>query len=445
MKPYGAFTWIVAAVALGAIAAWPFFVARSTDAARASALPTAAPVTADYRTRDKLIAFWERAAGERHAGDMLSPRQLADQYLQRYRERGDIDDVLRAQRQARRSLAAQPIGNLQAQIELASIDLTLHRFHAALDRTMWIERWDQGDFAMFVREASLDMEVGNYSRAALRLATVPLRDRDDPWRVVKSRELELTGHLVTARTLLAEASAYQNANFDAPAQQRAWYLFRQGEMAFETGDNEAALRFERGALGIFPNYPDAYRVAARVECALHDWRACLNDAAASAAIVPYPETLGYEVDAERALGDAPAATRTDDLIRTIERIGNAQHISDRLLAVYYSEHRERAGDAYAIARRELRARDDVFTEDTLAWAAAMDDRWGEARVAIGKAVRLNTENALFRYHAAVIAQHFGDRASAERELTAALALNPRFHPFYADDARARLATLTART
>jgi Tfp pilus assembly protein PilF len=46
-----------------------------------------------------------------------------------------------------------------------------------------------------------------------------------------------------------------------------------------------------------------------------------------------------------------------------------------------------------------------------------------------------------QYHAAVIALHFGERDQARRRFEKALALNPSFHPVYADDARAELARL----
>ena len=433
-----------AAVVLGtivAVAAWPHYVNRPGGVAAAAALPTMAPVVADYQTRDKLVAFWERATGENHRGDMLSPRMLAEQYLQRYRERMDIDDVLRAQRAAERSLAAQPVGNLPAELELASIDLTLHRFHAALAVTKHVESYDRGDVLMYVREASLDMEIGDVARAARRLASVPEKNRDDAWRVVDSRLLELTGHLSQARALMALASAYQNSNFDAPAQSRAWYFFRQGEMAFEAGDNETALNDEREALTIFPNYADASRALARFECAQHDWQQCLVDATTSSEIVPYPETLGYKADAERALGDAAAAQATSDLIHTIGELGDAQHISDRLLAIYYADHKLYPAAAYAIAKNELRSRDDIFTEDTLAWAAAMVGRWSEARTRMHAALRLGTENSLLEYHAGMVALHFGERSAARAHLERALALNPSFHPVFAGDARARLAAL----
>jgi Flp pilus assembly protein TadD len=112
-----------------------------------------------------------------------------------------------------------------------------------------------------------------------------------------------------------------------------------------------------------------------------------------------------------------------------------------LLAVYYSEHGERLHDAYRIARHELALRDDIYTEDTLAWAAAMDGRWSEARAAARKATRFDTEDSRLQYHAALIALHWGDRSEAKARLERALSLNPQFHPVYADEARAELARL----
>jgi tetratricopeptide (TPR) repeat protein len=259
--------------------------------------------------------------------------------------------------------------------------------------------------------------------------------------VIESRYLELTGHLSDARDLLAIAAANANAQFDSPAQSRAWYFFREGEMAFEAGDNDGAIAFEKQSLSVFPTYADANRLLAKFECAQHAWQACLDAAIASANVIPYPETLGYEVDAYRGLGRTKDAAITDDLIVTEERIGNAQRISDRLLAIYYSDHHLRPDDAYAIAKRELAVRQDIFTWDTLAWAAAMDNKWGEARTDEAKAMKYGTQISLLYYHAGAIAQHFGDVATAKTNYQQALSLNPQFHPFYADEAREQLAKL----
>lgn len=437
--------WVIAAIALVAIAVWPAYVRNSADAARAAALPAAALVTPDYLNRDRVIAFWERAAAEHHRGDMLTPGKLSAEYLQRFRERGDIGDVTRAVHEAQLSLRAQPYGNAAAENDLGSALLALHRFKDALAVTRHTQRFDPGDSALSIREASIDLELGRYERAKALIDRLDRhRSKDDDQSgldTLMTRYDELTGHLSRARERFAKTTAYANAQFSAGAQQRAWFWFRSGELAFEAGDNDAALSDERAALAIFPNYSEANRMLARFTCALHRWQECLTAAQASAAVVPYPEVLGNEADAQRALGQTAAAAETDDLIRTIERIGNTQRISDRLLAIYYAEHHERLDDAYRIAKRELAVRDDVFTDDTLAWAAAMDGHWAEARTRIGRATRYGTENALLDYHAGMIALHFDDRAEAKRRLAQAIALNPHFHPFYADDARAQLARL----
>jgi Flp pilus assembly protein TadD len=431
----------IAIAVIAAIAAWPAYLHRTEAAARIASLPTPAPVMPDYLQRDTTIAFWERMVRKHVYEDMLSPRQLAGQYLQRYRERGNIDDVFRAQHAAEESLAAQPRGNIGAELELASDYLTLHQFDKAIAMTKRVEAIDPGDPLMFPREASLDMEIGDYATAEKLLADVPLKKRDDSWRVIQARYLELTGHLSDARDLLTIAAANANSQFDAPAQSRAWYYFREGEMTFEAGDNAGAIALENKALSIFPNYAEANRLKAKFACAQKAWQECLDAATAAANVVPYPETLGYEVDAQRALGHEDLANQTNDLIYAIERVGNAQHISDRLLAIYYSDHHLRPADAYGIAKRELAVRDDIFTEDTLAWAAAMDGKWDEARTREAKALRFDTENSLLQYHAGAIALHFGDKSEAKRRFERALALNSQFHPFYADDARAQLAKL----
>jgi tetratricopeptide (TPR) repeat protein len=427
---------IITAVALGAIAVFPSYVRTRSASVSASSLPTPAPLQRDYLERGQLIHFWEGAVAEHHYHDMMSPRILSGQYLQRYREQGDIDDVLRARRSAQLSLEVQPRANLGAESALAGVDLTLHRFREALALTKDIESYLPGDQDVRINEASLDLELGRYGEAKAIIDTLPAKTQATvAGETLLARWDELTGNLARARRTFERATAFGNARFDDGAQQRAWFYFRAGELAFEAGDNDAALEDERKAVDILPSYSDALRAAARFTCALHEWQPCLDFAQRSAAITPYPETLGYEADAQDALGEHGAAVQTRDLIGAVERIGNAQHISDRLLATYYADHRVHTDDAFAIARRELTVRDDIFTEDTLAWAAAMDGRWAEARVAITKALRFQTENSLLHYHAGVIALHFGDRAQAKQHFEQALALNPHFHQTFADQAR----------
>jgi tetratricopeptide (TPR) repeat protein len=288
------------------------------------------------------------------------------------------------------------------------------------------------------------MELGEYARVPALLAQVKSDERNGiAIETLRARYDELTGRLAEARRLLHAAMIDYDAHFpDASAQARAWYHYRAGELAFEAGDVEEAIADERRALEMFPNYNVAYTALARFELADRHPRGALQAAAKGAEITPLPETLGYKADAQRALGDADGAAQTADLIRAIERIGNAYHVNDRLIAIYYSEHGVRLDDALRIARREAALRgDEIYAQDTLAWAAAMDGHWSEARGAIAKAVRYDTEEPRLQFHAGMIALHFGDVAQAKRRLSRALSLNPHFHPAYADEARKTLARL----
>src|ERR1035438_8377695 len=98
-------SWLVAATAVVALAAWPAFShTRTGPAANADPVMrlTPAPVKADFAYRDSNVAFLE-SRYKKNAQDMIVPRMLSSEYLQRYRERGDIGDVLRAQAAAQQS------------------------------------------------------------------------------------------------------------------------------------------------------------------------------------------------------------------------------------------------------------------------------------------------------------------------------------------------------
>lgn len=395
---------VLAAGALVALAAWPvFFGVRSSGALDASALSAPAPVKPDWRVRDASIAFLESRAG-RLSGDMLTPRMLAAEYLQRYRERGDLGDVQRAEHAARLSLVAQPRGNVAGDAALASALLTLHRFREAKAAIADARRWKRDDPGLAAEAASLELELGDVENARRLVATY----RDDPsFDVVTARLDEETGHLPHARALVDRAMRRADAIYDTPAERRAWLHARAAELAFEAGDHEAARRGAQDALAIFHEHVRALTVLARIELAGGRFPAARDAARRAAAIQPNPDVLGMLADAQSALGERDDATATQDEIFAVARIGNALHVNDRLLAVWEADHGVRTDEAYAIARRELTVRDDIYAEDTLAWTAAQAGHWDVARTAIAKALRYGCEDPSIRRHAAAIGAHGG--------------------------------------
>jgi tetratricopeptide (TPR) repeat protein len=439
-------SWLIAATALCALAAWPAFSHRVTGSA-AAADPvmqlTPAPVKPDFIYRDADVAFLE-SRYKKNAQDMIVPRMLSAEYLQRYRERGDVGDVLRAQAAARTSLHAMPRNNMAGDIALADADLALHRFGDARTLIESARRVQPDNHDLALREASVDMELGDYARAR-RLIEASRDTGSLAQDVIVSRWDEITGRVADAQTRLNHAMHFSDSLYDMPAERRAWYHFRLGELKYLTGDNAGAIAAEQDALAIFKTDVFALGALARFELAHKDYAAAEATAQQGVRLMPSPETLGILADAQAARNDRAGARATAAEIDAEERIGNVQHVNDRLIAVYLADHGKRPGDAYAIARREIAVRDDIYAEDTLAWCAAKAGKWDVARAAAAKALRFDTEDPRLQYHAGVIAQHFGDRTEAVRRYTRALALNPQFSATAADDARAQLARLSAES
>ncbi len=361
-------TTALVAGALVALAAWPAYVGvRGAVAAPADpvAAMTPAPVKQDWKARDSIVAFLEQRAGK-NAQDMLTPRMLSAQYLQRYRERGDLGDVLRAEHAARVSLAAMPQRNAAGEASLADALITLHRFREAKAAIAEARRSRPDDPGLLAEEAAVELELGDLEPVRTALAA----HRDDPtFALTQARFDEETGHLADARAIVGRAAHLADTMYDTPAERRAWYHARSAELAFAAGDHAAARRDATEALAIFPDHLRALTILARVELVDgHDGEA-IAAAQRAVRLQPNPEPArhpGRRPSRERRRGRRGGDARRD-LRRPAHRL--AQRVNDRLTALYEADHGVRLAEAYAIARRELRTRDDVYTEDTLAWTA----------------------------------------------------------------------------
>lgn len=78
---------------------------------------------------------------------------------------------------------------------------------------------------------------------------------------------------------------------------------------------------------------------------------------------------------------------------------------------------------------------DIYGADVLAWTALKASRLPEAQIAMSQALRLGTRDARLFYHAGMIAQASGDKATGAILLQRALALNPHFDPLQSEIAR----------
>ncbi|MEH2145667.1 MAG: tetratricopeptide repeat protein [Nostoc sp.] len=390
----------------------------------------------DYLQRSHIISVYEEKVAQSPDSSIFL-RLLADQYLRRFREMADVEDVLRAEQAARRSLALQPRHNQVSSMLLASALLSQHQFRSALE-VLNNPSVDNPNIVSL--RASIQMELGDYEAARQLLQNLP-EEESNGQNAVVARYLELTGNLASARQLLDEAMQEMDSFYTMSAETRAWFHVRTGDLAFAAGDLALSEQRYREALDLFPRHIAAFTGLARLLGAQHRWQDALNAANQGIELMPQVETLGYKADAQLALGDQKGATETEDLIGVVAYLSKVKGIYDRALAVYYTEHGIHLTEALEIARSEVAVRDDVYAEDTLAWAAAANGQWQEAQRAAQRATRLGTEDALLQFHAGMIALHLGNRESAIKRLTQAVSLNPQFHHKYADQARQVLANL----
>lgn len=394
----------------------------------------------DYLQRSHIISVYEEQVA-RSPDSSIFLRLLADQYLRRFREMGDIEDVLRAEEATRRSLALQPRNNEVSSMLLASALLSQHQFREALNVLNNTKNPSLDNPNIVSLKASIQMELGNYETTYQLLHSLADETSNFGHNAVVARYLELTGNLASARQLLDKAMQEMDSFYTNPAETRAWFHVRAGDLAFAAGDFALSEQRYQEALDLFPRHIAVFTGLARLYAAQHRWQDALNAANQGIELMPLIETLGYKADAQLALGDQKGAAETEDLIGVVAYLSKVKGIYDRALAVYYTEHGIHLSEALEIANSELAVRDDIYAEDTLAWAAAANGQWQEAQRAAQRATRYGTEDALLQFHAGMIALHFGNREEAMRRLTQAVTLNPQFHHKYANEARQILANL----
>jgi tetratricopeptide (TPR) repeat protein len=214
----------------------------------------------------------------------------------------------------------------------------------------------------------------------------------------------------------------------------AWVLVQAASLFFHEGDLEGAEAGFRRALDVVPGFPPALVGRARV--ALGQGRpeeaaTLLGEAFAKR---PLAETAGLLADARRLAGDDAGAEAAE---REVFREGRST--DGRTLSLYLSTHAKDTEEALALAQRELATRDDVYTEDTLAWALYRAGRASEARLASDKAMALGTPDARLWYHAGAIRILGGATTEGMALVKRALAKNPSFDVVGAKEAVALLA------
>ncbi|WP_328747826.1 tetratricopeptide repeat protein [Streptomyces sp. NBC_00285] len=388
---------------------------------------------------DLAVLIGERESHlRRHPQDAESWAVLGTAYVEQGRRTADTAFYPRADTALRTSLkvrgSAQALGSLAA-LANARRDFRAARAWGEAARKLEPRRWTTypqlidaytglGDYKAADRALEKLTELGSGPAVMARTAAV-YRDR---------------GRREDAAAQLADAAA----RAQAPAE-RAACLERAGELAWERGDLEDALRHFQEAVRVDPDQRAAQAGQGRVLAALGRTTEALNAYRMALAKQPLPQYALELGELYESLGLGQAARVQYDLLRDRVRAAARSGADEELvLGRFEADH----GDPVAAVRRlraEWRRQPGIEVADALGWAlhrAGGDgEALGYARIATDRVHGGRVRSAPYAYHLGMIEKELEQYAPARRHLQEALRINPYFSPSGVRAAREALAVL----
>ncbi len=353
-------------------------------------MPGAPPTSAEGLGR-QIRAMEQRL--QEHPNDTGAAVLLADALLRQARATNDGRPANRAG-EILKGVMKQTPSQYDALRLLGAIYLSQHRFHDALEvgrRARDLRPSDAWNYAV-IGDALI--ELGEYDTAFQAFDTmVTMRPNAAAYaRVAYGRELR--GNLNGA------AEAMRMAEQATPVQDpeaQAWYAAQMGELYLRMGKLEDADRAYRRAAFLFPDYPHAMVGQGKVKVALGDPDGALAIFRAQLQRTPTLDLAARIGDLYAKRGDTVEAERYYQMAEDLAGPGAAQ--TEANLALFLAEHDRKLSDAVKIAETVARVRDDIFTDDALAWAYYKVGRVDDALRASQRALRIGTRDPRIVWHA----------------------------------------------
>jgi tetratricopeptide (TPR) repeat protein len=412
------------------------------------ALPAAVELPSERATTEQSIRFLEKRV-QRDPEDFIAHNKLIGYYLQRVRETGDLTYLNLASRASRASLSTMPAEKNSAGLAgLAQVEFSTHEFALSRDHAKRLAELepDKSYPQQILGDALL--ELGEYEAAkgaywrmeqlgsAQGLMAVATEQR-------LARLAALHGDSPSAVRHMRKATSLALAMPSPPRETVAWCRWQLGELAFSTGDYDAAEQHDRDALTTFPDYYRALASLGRVRAARGDISGGIEQYERAIRLLPDPSFVATLGDLYELSGRHSDAQTQYALVEAIARLGAASgNLYNRQQALFHADHDAKPQEAHADAVKEYAVRKDIYGADALAWTALKAGKLSEAQASIKEALRLGTQDAKLFYHAALIARATGDVSSARSYLERAVALNPEFDPLQAAIAKKTLAKLS---
>ncbi len=372
-----------------------------------------------------------------NAADDQAAVALADVLLRQARVVGDGSLPRRAEVVLTNTIAATD--SYSGRRMLGAVYLAQHRFLAALEAGRKAQQMRPDDPWNYGVIGDAAIELGRYDEAFAAFDRMgSLKPTAAAYaRIAYARELQ--GNLdgaVTAMRMAIEATSPQDP------EGIAWAWSQLGALRLQQGEvNQAAAAYDR-ALFAFPRHPYARAGQARVAVARGDFDQGLAIYREQLAQAPTPELAAQIGDLLQRRGDGKGARDAWAEAERLEIDGwRDESPQPAALARLLAERDLQPRQAVRLAREAARDRDDIFTNDALAWSLYRTGALDEAWAASERARRTGTRDRRILFHAAAIAAARGDNATARTFAMRALAGHPEFDLIAAPAARALLAEL----
>jgi tetratricopeptide (TPR) repeat protein len=392
---------VVGAVAAGTLTALLLNINWSDTPQSAETLTIAplagmpgAPATSPEGLGRRIRDMEERL--EKRPDDSGAAVLLADALLRQARVAIDGRPAGRAADVLKSVLKENP-AHYEAKRMLGAVYLSLHRFRDALDIGMRARDQRPDDAWNYGVIGDAYLELGEYEKAFDAFDTMVTR-RPSPaayGRIAYARELQ--GNLEGALQAMQMATESTTAH-DPEAQ--AWYAAQVGELYLRMAKFEQADREYRRASFIFPAYPLAVIGQGKVKAARGDHEGALAIYVDQMKRTPTLELAARIGDLYARRGDTFEAER---YYRIAEDLAGPDLVqTEATLALFLAEHGRRLEDAVKMAEAVAATRQDIFTDDALAWAYYRVGRLEEALAASRRALRTGTRDSKILAHASEI-------------------------------------------
>jgi tetratricopeptide (TPR) repeat protein len=399
----------------------------------------------------RIAMFRERI--DRVPEDWLAWAELGVGYVEWGRATGNPGWYASAEGALTRSLAVHPDGNALATAGLGLLAAARNDFAKALGYgraaaalgpagsldasrprpAQFVDRLSK--LAATVVADSL-LGLGRYDDAWLAIQDLVDRYPDTDSYARAAYGWQLRGDMTRAKGQLERALSAARGPLDA-----ALASERLTQLAWQTGDLDAAWRYMSEGLGKAPDSVPLQALRARLGAARGQVGAALADWDRVVAAQPLHWYAGEYGDLLSSTGDSAGSRRQWDIAQATAKLFAAQGVDMTAEMALMEAERGSAGLGVAMAREAFGKRPNVFVADTLAWCLYLAGKASEALRYADRALALGTRDATVLFHRAMIRLAVADRAGARADLRAALALNPTFSTRWAPVAHTTLATL----